>query len=109
MALREAVNEQDFGPIRIAPVLRGNGKTIGCLHRDRLELLLLGLARRDDGDEKSRNGNSGKLTPGGWMFHFEASLLRIRSAAQCGTYEQPLGRAIEIEGRQSRKRCCIPS
>src|SRR5262249_48575490 len=40
MALREAVDEEDFGPIRIAPVLRRNGEAVGRFHRDRLERLL---------------------------------------------------------------------
>src|ERR1700738_2450572 len=102
MALREAVNEEDFGPVRIAPVLCGNGKAIGCLHRDRLELLLLRLARCHDGGEKSRDGNSGKMVPRGCVGHLEASLIADTRAARRGAMKQPLrcraAVSIEIEG-----------
>ena len=44
MALREAVDEQDFRPIRISPVLCRYGEAIWRLYRDRLEFLLLSKA-----------------------------------------------------------------
>src|SRR5262249_14831517 len=71
MALREAVNEEDFGPIRIAPVLRRNGEAIWRLHRDRLELLFLSLGGRCKSDEERRDRNSGKIVPRGCINHLE--------------------------------------
>ena len=38
------MDEQDFRPIRISPVLCGYGKAICRLYRDRLEFLLLSKA-----------------------------------------------------------------
>ena len=52
MTLREAVDEQDFRPIRISPVLCGYGKATGRLYRDRLEFLLLSKAGYREGDEE---------------------------------------------------------
>ena len=52
MTLREAVDEQDFRPIRISPVLCGYGKAICRLYRDRLEFLLLSKAGYREGDEE---------------------------------------------------------
>src|ERR1700726_3420342 len=99
MGLREAVNEEDFGPVRIAPVLCGNGKAIGCLQRDRLELLLLRLARCHDGGEKSRDGNLGKLAPRGCVGHLEASLITDTRATRPGAMNTRCGvEPIEIEG-----------
>src|SRR5215472_18478810 len=75
MALREAMNEEDFGPIRIAPVLRRNGVAIWRLHRDRLEPLFLRLAGRCKRDEKRRDRNSGKVGPRGCVDHRRSSLI----------------------------------
>src|SRR5262245_36632674 len=71
MALREAMDEEDFGPIRIAPVLRRNGEAIWRLHRDRLELLFLRMAGRCKSDEERRDRNPGKIVPRGCVNHLE--------------------------------------
>src|SRR5262245_1978105 len=71
MALREAVNEEDFASIRIAPVLRRTGEAVWRLHRDRLELLFLRLAARCESDEKCRDRHSGNMVPRGCANHLE--------------------------------------
>src|SRR5215469_8311842 len=75
MALREAVNEEDFGPIRIAPVLRRNGEAVGRLHRDRLELWFLRLCKSD---EKRRDRHSGKVVPTRCVDHYRPPSLPMR-------------------------------
>src|SRR5262249_3443354 len=80
MALREAMDEEDFGPIRIAPVLRRNGEAIWRLHRDRLELLFLRLGGRCKSDEERRDRNSGKLVPRGWVNHGAVLLVHAARA-----------------------------
>src|SRR5262249_26611132 len=71
MGWREAMDEEDCGPIRIAPVLRRNGEAVGRLHRDRLELLFLRLGGRCKSDEERRDRNSGKIVPRGCVNHLE--------------------------------------
>src|SRR5262249_2355278 len=78
MALREAVDEQDFGPIRIAPVLRRNGEAVGRLHRDRLELSFLRLAGRCKSHEKRRDRHSGKVVPTRCIDHYRPPSLPMR-------------------------------
>src|SRR5215831_20708482 len=77
MALREAVNEEDFGPIWIAPVLRRNGEAVGRLHRDRFELLFLRLAGRCKSDE-NRDRHSSKVVPTRCVDHYRPPSLPIR-------------------------------
>src|SRR5262249_34379962 len=78
MALREAVNKEDFGPIWIAPVLRRNGEAVGRLHRDRLEPLFLCLAGRCKSDEKRRDRHSGKVVPTSCVDHYRPPSLSMR-------------------------------
>src|SRR6516164_11124113 len=63
--------EEDFGPIRIAPLLCRNGEAVGRLHRDRLELLFLRLGGRCKRDEKRSDRNFGKIVPRGCANHLE--------------------------------------
>src|SRR5262249_61599241 len=71
MTLGEAVDEEDFGPIWIPPVLRRDCQAIGRLHPDCLEFLLLRWPRCRQGGEERRDGNSCKVVPKGRIGHLE--------------------------------------
>ena len=61
MALREAVDEDDLGPARIAPVLRRDREPVRRLHPELLKFLLLGHGRRSAGREDERgDGRAGE-------------------------------------------------
>jgi hypothetical protein len=53
IALREAVNEQDFRAGRVTPLLRRYGQTVGRLHGDRFVLQVLRKARLRHRDQQS--------------------------------------------------------
>src|SRR5262245_58806986 len=71
MTLGEAVDEEDFRPIWIPPVLRRDCQAIGRLHPDCLEFLLLRWPRCRQGGEERRDGNSCKVVPKGRIGHLE--------------------------------------
>src|SRR5215470_5515225 len=78
MALRKAVNEDDLGPGRIAPVLRRDREPVRCLHPDLLEFLVLRHARHSAGREDERgNGRAGEAAHKRSMRHGEWSSLRL--------------------------------
>src|SRR5262249_33445669 len=91
MALREAVNEEDFGPIWIAPVLRRNGEAVGRLHRDRLELLFLRLTGRCKSDE-NRDRHSDKVVPTRCVDHYRPPSLPMRVRT-----DEPMKRSCSLD------------
>jgi len=76
MALRKAMDEDDLGPGRIAPILRRDREPVRRLHPDLLEFVLLRHSRHSAGDEEERgDGRPGEAAHKRSMRHDKWSSL----------------------------------